>query len=54
MNDIIRSKEDLQKALKEAGLPELPIFEVTKLPELTQEEKRKIQLDAIRDAKNGK
>ena len=48
MSDIIRTKADLEKALKEAGFHDLKVYE---LPKLSEAEKRKIQLDAIRAAK---
>ena len=53
-DDIIRSTDDLKKALSEAGLPQIPIFEVPKLPQLTEAEKRKIQLEAIRQSRDGR
>lgn len=45
-DDKIKSVEDLRKILDEAGLPDVPIFVV---PEMSEEEKRKIQLDILRD-----
>jgi hypothetical protein len=49
-DDIIRSTEDLRKAL--GG--KIPVFEVAKLPELSDAEKRKIQLEAIKRSRNNK
>lgn len=46
-DDIIRNAEDLKKAL--GG--KMPVFEVAKLPEISEQERRKIQLDAIRAAR---
>ena len=48
---VIESVEDLRKILDKAGLPSVPIFEVAKLPEtpeLTPEEKLKIQLECLK------
>lgn len=49
-DDIIRNAEDLKKAL--GG--KIPVFEVAKLPELSDAEKRRIQLDAIKRSRNNK
>lgn len=55
-NDIIRSTDDLRRVLREAGLPHIPIFEVpeVKLPQISDQDKRKIQLECIRQARDGK
>lgn len=49
-DDIIRSADDLRKALGS----KIPVFEVAKLPELSEAEKRKIQLEAIKRSRNNK
>lgn len=55
-DDIIRNADDLREILKEAGLPHVPVFEVpeVKLPQISDQDKRKIQLECIRQARDGK
>lgn len=50
-DDTIRNTDDLKKALE--GL-NIPVFEVAKLParpEMSEQEKRRVQLEAIQRAK---
>jgi len=49
-DDIIRTAEDLKKAL--GG--KIPVFEVAKLPELSDAERKLIQLQAIKRSRNNK
>lgn len=56
-DDIIRNESDLRKALDDAGLKHIPIFELEniEMPKINSEiERRKIQLDAIKRARNNR
>lgn len=57
----IKSVEDLRKVLEEAGLPNIPIYPIPHvddlkelLPQISDQDKRKIQLECIRQARDGK
>lgn len=51
-DDAIRNADDLRKLLDDAGLPNIPIFEVKDMENPTSEEMQKI-VEAIRNLGDG-
>jgi len=52
-NEIIKSKEDLERIFKELNI-NVPVHEIPRLPNISEIEKRKIMLDAIKRSRNNK
>ena len=58
-DDTIRNADDLRKALDSAGLPNVPVFDLTdeKFPakvHISDIDKRRIQLEALKRSRNDK
>lgn len=50
MNNIIKTEKDIKEVLKSCDL-DIPIIKMPRIPELTNAEKRKIQLELVQRSK---